>query len=422
MNTSQSQFADRRSPGPRRLKEAVLASFQACTSEAAVEFQRYSENDWREILFWLDISGMALYLVDQIKTLEIKGSVPGAIRERLELRLEQNRQRTRALLREAGEIARLFQRAEIPSALMKGITLPPESVPEPALRWQTDLDFLIDERETAAAARILRDMGYTLHATSGDTMEFRCGPLGMPDLANLYREKTQRSVELHRVHRCEGSTDRLARARVRSFDGVAIPALSPADILVQQALHLFKHLCGEHTRLSWVLEFWRHLRNRHQDKAFLSEVRAIAAAEPHGELALSISVWLAAGLFGPIARGATADWMPVSIPDGIELWLRRYARELLLSDGFASKLYLLLRRQLPGKCDLKETARLVIPLSMPMRITQPAPGESLPDRMARFHIEARYSLQRLRFHLFEGIRYGIEALCWEWRMSKVQQR
>ena len=95
MNTSQSQFADRRSPGPRRLKEAVLASFQACTSEAAVEFQRYSENDWREILFWLDIGGMALYLVDQIKTLEIKGSVPGAIRERLELRLEQNRQRTR---------------------------------------------------------------------------------------------------------------------------------------------------------------------------------------------------------------------------------------------------------------------------------------------------------------------------------------
>ena len=306
---------------------------------------------------------------------------------------------------------------------MKGITLPPESVPEPALRWQTDLDFLIDERETAAAARILRDMGYTLHATRRRRDGIQVRPLGMPDLANLYREKTQRSVELHRVHRCEGSTDRLARARVRSFDGVAIPALSPADILVQQALHLFKHLCGEHTgAFVGAGDLAASAEPASGQSVPEPEVRAIAAAEPHGELALSISVWLAAGLFGPIARGATADWMPVSIPDGIELWLRRYARELLLSDGFASKLYLLLRRQLPGKCDLKETARLVIPLSMPMRITQPAPGESLPDRMARFHIEARYSLQRLRFHLFEGIRYGIEALCWEWRMSKVQQR
>ena len=104
------------------------------------------------------------------------------------------------------------------------------------------------------------------------------------------------------------------------------------------------------------------------------------------------------------------------------LWLRRYARELLLSDSCASKLYLLLRRQLPNKSDRKGTARLMIPLCLPARITQPAPGETVAGRMARYRIEASYGWQRLRFHLFEGLRFGMEALCWALGMPKVQQR
>jgi hypothetical protein len=102
--------------------------------------------------------------------------------------------------------------------------------------------------------------------------------------------------------------------------------------------------------------------------------------------------------------------------------LRRYARDLLLSDSHASKLYLLLRRELPNRPDVKATARLMIPLCLPARITEPVPGETLSDRLSRYRIEARYSWQRLCFHLFEGLRLGVEALCWEWRMPKVQQR
>ena len=422
MSVLRPKFGGRPSHNPRRLKEAVLRSFRCSASEIAEQFRSYSLIDWQGIVVWLDISGMALYLFDQITRLEIEETVPGPIRERMQLSLQRNRQRTAALLSQATGVANEFQRAGIPFALLKGITLTPDSVPEPALRWQTDLDFLVAEPDAASATEALRILGYTQHASSERTMEFRSGALGKPDLENLYRADTQRCLELHCLGRREGSPDRLTRAIARSFAGADIRALTAADTMVQQALHIMKHLCGEHTRVSWVLEFWRHIRLRQHDDAFWNEARTIAATEPQADLALAMSIWLATDLFGSIPRGGAEHWGADRIPAGVMLWLRRYARELLLSDSCASTLYLLLRRQLPNKSDRKGTARLMIPLCLPARITQPAPGETVAGRMARYRIEASYGWQRLRFHLFEGLRFGMEALCWALGMPKVQQR
>jgi hypothetical protein len=421
MNSLQTQSGQRRTPAPRGLKEAVLASFQCNTTEASEQLHGYSPCEWEAILAWLDISGMALYLLDRLRELGIEDCVPASIRAGLRLRLERNRQRTAALLQQARRVAQKFQGAGVRFALMKGITLTPDSVPEPTLRWQTDLDFLIAESDVTAATAILRDLDYELHATSGHTMEFRSGPSGKADLENLYRADLQKSLELHCLHQYGGIPDRLTRAAIRSFGRAALPAMSPPDIMVQQALHLMKHLCGEHTRVSWVLEFWRHIRLRQYDREFWNEVRAIASVEPQADLALSMSAWLAAEMFGATPQGITEHWPADSIPEGVMAWLRRYARELLLSDSHASKLYLLLRRQLPNGIDTKAAARLMIPLCLPARITQPLPGETLTDRLNRYRIEANYSWQRLRFHLFEGMRFGIEALCWGWRLPKVQR-
>jgi hypothetical protein len=404
------------------LKESVIASFQRSAFEVATQFRNHSHADWQAILVWLDISGLALYLLDRVQELGIEDSMPAGIRERLQRNLEQNRQRTTALLREAESVAQQFEQAGIPFALLKGITLTPGSVPRPALRWQVDLDFLIPEPDAMAAIEVLHNLNYSLHAKFGDTLEFRSGPSGKPDLANLYRAHAQKSLELHSLRRQEGLPDRLTRASARLFEGIKMPALSAADIMVQQAMHLMKHLCGEHTRLSWVLELSRHIRVRENDGPFWNEVRAIAAAEPQADLALAMSLWLADDLFETTPRIAARQWGADRIPDGVLLWLRRYARELLLSDSHASKLYLLLRRQLPNRPDVKSTARLMIPLCLPARITVPVPGETLAARLTRYRIEAAYSWQRLRFHVFEGLRLGIEALCWEWRMPKVQQR
>jgi hypothetical protein len=422
MSKLRSQPGKQKSFGVRSLKEAVLASFQDSSHNVAARLRGYPEDDWREVLFWLDASGLALYLLDRLRALGIEDSLPAFIRERLETNLLENRLRTAELLRQADEVATEFRQRKIVFAVMKGVTLAPDSVPEPALRSQIDLDFLVDRQDSAAAIEVLENLGYEQHATSGDTVEFRWGPPGKPDIANLYRADIQRSLELHCFPRVDDAEDRMSRIRTRSFqDGVELPSLSAPDILVQQAVHLLKHLCGEHTRVAWVLEFWRHIRVRQHHHAFWNEVKAVAATEPQANLALSIAVWLATELFGEIAHGAPEIWSADKIPNGVELWLRRYARELLLSDSLGTKLYLILRRQIPGQHESKGTARLVVPLCLPAKITQHMPGETLADRVSRYRIEARYSFQRLRFHLCEGFRYGVEALWWELRIPKAQR-
>ena len=55
---------------------------------------------------------------------------------------------------------------------------------------------------------------------------------------------------------------------------------------MQLALHLMKHLSGEHTRDSWALEFWRHIRMQQFDCKFWNEVKEIASTESHADLAL----------------------------------------------------------------------------------------------------------------------------------------
>jgi hypothetical protein len=118
MNVLQSHPGKGPSTGPRGLKAAVLASFLGSAREVAHQFQSHSQADWQAILIWLDISGMALYLLDRVRELNIEDSLPDSIRERLQLNLTRNRERTAALLSEAKIVADRFNQAALPFALM----------------------------------------------------------------------------------------------------------------------------------------------------------------------------------------------------------------------------------------------------------------------------------------------------------------
>ena len=201
MDSQQNQFGQRRSSAPHRLKEAMLTSFQSSADVAWQQLLGYSQSGWQAILVWLDISGTASYLFDRLRGRGIQDSAPAAIRECLRARLEGDRQRRAALLLRARSVACNFDAAGLRYGLMKGITMTPDSLPDPAPRWQTDLDFLIYESDSTAATEILRGLGYEQHATNGSTIELRSGPSGKPGLANLYRADMQRSLELHCLQR-----------------------------------------------------------------------------------------------------------------------------------------------------------------------------------------------------------------------------
>src|SRR5258708_6806907 len=168
------------------LKQVVLSCFTQRADETACQLDAFDEADWRRILLWLDISGMAIYLLDQLNRSGLETHLPKSIKEQLQERWRNNKAKTTALMLEASLIANWFDQALIPYALLKGFTLTPHSVPEASLRWQADLDFLIPKTSALIAGHYVRRLGYSLHAEAGSTVEFRAGEAGVPDLAMLY--------------------------------------------------------------------------------------------------------------------------------------------------------------------------------------------------------------------------------------------
>lgn len=405
-----------------RLKEAVLASFRDNAPSVRAQFAEFNSSDWERILFWLDISGLALYLLDRLTQLNVFSCLPAPIRLRLTENLRENRDRTAALFREACAVSREMALQGISFALLKGVTLTPESVPDCNLRVQADIDFLVAARNAEAAKRVLRSFGYRLRAVGGTTLEFKAGILGTPDIRNLYRVQSQRSLDLRLLPGNEdgsvASCDRLRRARARCFHGFMIPALSPADIFVQQGLHLFKDLCSEHTRASSVLEFWRHIQARHGDKKFWSEVELLAKSEPQAKIALGASVLLTDLTFGDVAPPELTSWTTDRLPPAVRLWIETYGRRVLLAGSPGNKLYLILRQQLPEYKDTGAAVRrLIFPFHLPLPIARGEPGERLMQRMARYRVELLHTLARACFHVVEGLRYAIESSRWARRLT-----
>jgi hypothetical protein len=421
MNLGYFKFGNRSAARSKRLKETVLASFHRPASEIQVRFSEFTLDDWECILFWLDISGLALYLLDQLTQLHLVSCLPPSILSRLEGDRADNRERSADLFLEASEISRAMAVQGVSFALLKGITLTPDSVADSALRWQIDLDFLVAATDVTAATEILNGFGYALHAASKDTLEFRAGQADKPDVRTIYRIRSQRAVEVHLLNtnqpgdHCHAA--QLNRVDLRSFDGVRIPTLSSADILIQQAVHLLKHLCSEHTRTSWVLEFWRHVDKRRSDTVFWHEVEVIATGDPQAEVALGASVLLSTLAFGEFAS-ESLNCFTDRLPGAVRMWIEAYGMRVLLAGSPGNKLYLILRRQLQQSDQSRiEARRLVFPVHMPPAITRGEPGESISTRLRRYRIEGNHLLVRMRFHILEGIRYAIESARWQRRAS-----
>jgi hypothetical protein len=411
-----------------RLKEAVIASFWEPAPSLRARFTEFSTSDWKRVLPWLDVSGLALYLFDRISSLQLQDSIPSPILWRLRKNLADNRARTDSLFNEAVEICTALRQQNIACALLKGITLPPESVPDSTLRCQADLDILVREPDAAKAQECLAAFGYELDVRSGMTWEFKAGPTGTLGVEDIYRARRDRALDLHllvaRNHESSQTcSDRLDRVEFRSIQRVPLPVFSSADIFVQQAVHLFKHMCGEATRAFWVLEFWRHITARRNDETFWVDVKRIAALEPQADQTIGAAVLLTSLVFGPCAPPQLACWSLDRLSPAVCLWIQMYGRRILLSDSPRSKLYLLLRRHLQPDSASERAARrrLMFPIHLPPSVTRPAADEHVAVRFMRYRTQLRFMMIRLGFHLAEGFRLAFESIRWQRRLTEVAQ-
>ncbi|HEY2469591.1 MAG TPA: nucleotidyltransferase family protein [Terracidiphilus sp.] len=404
-----------------RLKETVFASFTEGAPSVRARLGEFTPGDWSRAKFWLDVSGLALYFLDRLTVLDLEECIPAFMLQQLRQDFADNRARTEMLLAEARAVNRTLRNLDVDFAFLKGITLPPESVTERALRSQMDIDILIREQDARLVQACLGEMGYELDAVSGYTWEFKAGPSGMSTLRNLYQVRPERALEVHLLPGAmeHQASDRLSRMDSNKNNAGKVASLGQADVFVLQAQHLFKHMCGEHTRVSWVLEYWRHVCARRDDANFWCEVERVAASE-NAAIAIGAATLLASLIFGPFAPATLTRWSVDRLSPAICLWIQLYGKRVLLSDTPGSKLYLLLRKQLnPHAGD--EHRRLLFPIHLPQRITRARDREGVTQRFRRFKIQMLFSGRRLRFHLAEGLRLAVESPRWERRLTGVSE-
>ena len=404
----------------RRFAEAVIATFREADRGTQVrQLVHLDARDWRRGSHWLDASGLALYFRQRVASSCLEECVPAEILNALDQRLEDNKQRTVQLFREFEAINDAFQKSGLRYANLKGFTLIPDYCPDPWLRCQFDLDFMIFHSELDLCQAILESSGYVVTGRHRNVVEFKAGSVQVPSIRDLYKPRSQRSVEVHFVLPSPAAPTRddgaLLRRRSRVWNGVTFPALSDVDIFLAQANHLLRHLKSEWTRISWLLEFRTFVNARAADTKFWQDVRNQTATNAEAALAIGVAALLATQAFGDFGSPELLGWSIEAVPRSMRLWLNRYGKTVLWSDFPGTKLYLLLDGELSNGGNVRKlNVGKLFPLHRPPRVTYPDGRGSVRAILSQIW----FTLFRLRFHVVEGSRYVIAAQQWKRRMSR----
>ncbi len=409
--------------GEQRIRQAVLLSFCDPFPEQCMELRTLSRRQWRHLLRWLDFSGLALYFFDRLVELRLTHLLPAPVLTRLLENLQDNTERTHGMATESIAIQQEFKDARLRYAILKGLSLYPSSVPRPELRSQMDLDFLVAEEDLPQARNILARRGYRLYGASGRSWEFKRNEKPGITLKDLYKNTGSWMVELHKEAGTFCRASALDRVEWREFYGFSMPVLSPIDLFLQQGLHAYKHICSQFCRAAFLVEFRRHALFRHDDDAFWDETLSAVKANPRALQALGAVTLLITRVMGEFAPEALTKRTLQSLSPAVRLWVELYGHRAALGNFPGSKLYLLLRSELPaaGAPMNRPLWQFLIPFRLPPAVIQAFPNETPYLRLGRYRMQVNLIWHRLRFHIVEGLRFALELRSWRRHLNRIAQ-
>jgi hypothetical protein len=189
------------------------------------------------------------------------------------------------------------------------------------------------------------------------------------------------------------------------------------------AHHLVKHLKGEWTRASWVLEYANFIRFHREDELLWLEVRKQLSNNPETKTAVGLATLLTDRIFGLSAVPEPLAGAVIELSQLGRLWVERYGNSVLFASFPGTKLYLLLKTALSAggeDSQSSETQNRLFPMHRPAKVTVDADDRGVASRMKQTRTETEYVLFRLRFHLVQSFSYMIEASRWKKTMASLQ--
>ena len=423
---------------PLRPAEQIVEFLSVASAADPIPcFRQWNQRDWTRTLRWLDDSGLAFYFLRRAKERNITGSMPPWVCTQLETNFVFNHQRTEEMWRRFSVINERFSAACIPFIVLKGFSLPPDYCASCALRYQGDLDYLIDKRSLPQAQEVLIGLGYSRKdSRSRQEVIFLSPNAVAPQLDwRQYSPHAPHAVELH-FDMWDASLYGLCRlpklfsvgrASMRSLNDSVFPALNDEDGFLLQVLHACHHLFTHWIRISSFVEIAYFLERRADDHALWYGIERKVESDVTLREFVVIVVEMARRLFACPVPDLVLSWNR-GVRAETRLWLDQYSRQWAFSDvpvhrlGIfpGSKLVLFLQRQYRTQqgCNPEKretTKRSWRPFRMVSSVM--ANPRLLFDRR---WWRKQALIRRTAFHILAGLRYACEIPRWRWRLRKMR--
>jgi hypothetical protein len=326
----------------RNPKRAVLAAFQRqpdFTALTTLSALRPKAN--RDLLRWLDQSGLALTFLSRLQVLDAVPLIPGDLRSALSQRSARNAERLRDMLQEFQRLTDAFRNHGVFAATLKGFTLAPDFCEHLSLRHQTDFDFLVDPGDVPVAAEALHSCGYSTPSLShsGESC-FTTPLLHAPSRQDdLYSLQHHRQVDLHTSIwenypwlSVSVPSDCLDHAEPSVVHSVPCYGLSLEDKFLTQVFHLFRHSFRFWIRLSWLLEICRCMEVHREDELLWRRVIARAGEDHLTKSIFAFVLGLANRLFDCCVPPLLLSWSSTGLTHSMRTWLNYFSVDWAISD------------------------------------------------------------------------------------------